>query len=366
MGTAGATPIVQRKPVAYQEVDGEQKRIDVTYFLESKTRVGFKVGPYDGSQPLVIDPVAYSVLFGDNGDNIGHHIAVDASGNAYVAGEVSTGATPQNIDAIVEKYASDGTLLWRSAFHGNQNKDGTDKAFGIAVDAAGEVFVTGTTTSDDFPTTPTAFSGSCGGSPNPGICNGKADAFLMKLSSTTGANPPTILYSTYFGGAYDETANAVAVDAAGFIYITGETGQLPVKGPTFAMHSGASQCQFDAYLAKFDPTKAGPASLVFSTLIGGDGNDEGKALAIAPGQIRLRTPCTRFPCLEFTNVGTIWVAGITGEVAASRARTPGFQLPQMRFLPITVYRNKHLYRYWTRPEVTFSTQPLCPQPVPSD
>ena len=308
--------IVQRKPVAYQEVNGERKPVQVGYLLDQSNRISFQLGFYDRSRPVIIDPISYSVLFGQPGNDAGNHVAVDAAGNAYVAGwTTSPRQSGTSIDAVVAKFGPSGMLLWQNFYHGNATQDGVDKAFGIALDGPGtNVFVTGTTTSDDFPTTDgmngtvLASSGTCGGPGSTG-CNGHTDAFVMKLPSA-GGSP---IYSSYFGGAYNETANAIAVDAAGMIYITGQSGSIPMKGPSFAMHSGG-QCQFDAYLAKFDPTKTGAASLVFATLLGGDGNDEGKALAVAPGTIEVPLP---LPCpgcfFRLVNVGTVYVAGNTGQ-----------------------------------------------------
>jgi hypothetical protein len=315
---------VQPTPVVYQEVAGKRRRIDVAYRLESETVVRFELGAYDVSKPLIIDPLAYSKLFFYSDNAMAHHIAIDSAGNAYVAAEANTvpqqpaNQTTHTKDAIIQKIAPDGTLLWRSWFHGTAKQDHDDVANGIALDAAGNnVFVVGTTTSDDFPTTNSAFATTCGAGAG---CNGMSDAFVMKLNAANGSQ----LYSSYFGSPNDDTGNAIAVDAAGFVYITGAASitQFPVQGPSHASHSGSSRCTLDAYLAKFDLTKSGAASLVFSTLIGGDGDDHGTALAIAPGQIRLFGPCTRFPC-PILHTGSIYVAGTTGDTCKAKIDSTG-------------------------------------------
>ena len=316
--------IVQHKPVAYQEVNGGRSPVEVRYLLDQSNHVSFQLGSYDKSKPVIIDPVSYSLVSVQSGDNAFNHVAVDSLGNAYVAGWITS--LGQNgtisIDAWVAKFGPSGTLLWKNSYHGNAAKDGVDKAFGIALDGPGtNVFVTGTTTSEDFPTTAGAFSTICSDPPpGGGVCN-NTDAFVMKLPSTGGS----AIYSSYFGGAFDETANAIAVDAAGMIYITGQSSSFLAKGPTHASHSRppaiSPQCPYDAYLAKFDPTLVGADSLVFATALGGDGNDEGKALAVAPGTIKVRAPCPALRCI-FSTVGTVYVAGNTGSQCTASGFTP--------------------------------------------
>jgi hypothetical protein len=301
--------VIHRRPIAYQDIDGLRKQVEVAYDIDSHNRVGFVVGSYDRSNTLTIDPLAYSVFYGQN--DAAHHVAVDAAGNAYVAGQRTTPVP--NTDATVEKFGPDGTLLWHAEFHGNGSHDRTDVANGIAVDSAGaNIFVVGTTSSDDFPVTPSAFSGTCGGPTGAGSCATHSDGFVMKLSASDGS----LGYSSFIGGAFNETANAVAVDSGGFVYVTGSEASLATKGQSHANHSSSGSCTLDAYLAKFDMSQSGANSLVFAVPIGGDGDDVGNALAIAPGRVLTFGPCTRFPC-PATPVGTIYVAGTTGATCAA-------------------------------------------------
>ena len=88
--TAGG-PVVEQAPVLYQEVDGVRQAVSGQYVLEGNGQVGFAVGSYDRSQPLVIDPVlSYSTYLGGSGDDVGYGIAVDAAGNAYVTSYTSS------------------------------------------------------------------------------------------------------------------------------------------------------------------------------------------------------------------------------------------------------------------------------------
>jgi len=151
----------QSRPVVYQEVDGARRTVSADYVIDGDGRVGFRLGAYDASRRLVIDPVlSYSTYLGGSND--------------------------------------EGDSLWGAAF-------------GIAVDAAGNIYVSGTTSSVDFPTTPGAKR----------TLDGDQDAFVTKLSPS-GA----VLYSTYLGGPCGDVANDVAVDAAGNAYVTGRANVL--------------------------------------------------------------------------------------------------------------------------------------------
>src|SRR2546425_5612407 len=189
-------PIRERKPVIYQEIDGDRKEIPGAYVLTGRHQVGFRVAAYDASQPLVIDPVlVYSTYLGGSGLDQGFGIAVDASGNAYVTGltastdfPTTTGAfrttSGGSQDVFVTKLNPAGSALVYSTYIGGSGDDG---GFGISVDALGNAYVTGFTTSTNFPTTPGAFQTSF---------SGWSRGFVTKLNPTgTGLG-----YSSYLGG----------------------------------------------------------------------------------------------------------------------------------------------------------------------
>ena len=155
--------LLQHKPVVYQDVAGERHAVAGAFLLEGN-QVGFALGGYDRSQALIIDPVlSYSTYLGGsggNGDAIG--MAVDASGSAYVAGRTSSPDFPTttgafqttyggNGNAFVAKLSPDGSALVYSTYLGGSGVNG-DSGNWIAVDAAGNAYVTGFTTSSDFPT----------------------------------------------------------------------------------------------------------------------------------------------------------------------------------------------------------------------
>ena len=173
---------------------------------------------------MVIDPaLSYSTyLGGPNGDG-GQSVAVDASGNAYVTGYTESSDFPTTAgafqtvcsscrssvpDAFVTKFNVTGSGLVYSTYLGG---GGQDVGNGITVDASGDAYVTGTTKSSDFPTTPGAFQTTCSAT-----CS---DAFVAKLSPTGSA----LLYSTYLAGTNGAYGAGISLNASGDAYVTGDT-----------------------------------------------------------------------------------------------------------------------------------------------
>ncbi|MGH7253063.1 MAG: SBBP repeat-containing protein, partial [Nitrospiraceae bacterium] len=197
--TAGGDVRLQ-KPVVYQNVNGKHHKIAGRYVLDSgkrkdKQQVGFQVAAYDKTKPLVIDPVlVYSTYLGSGGnDELGYDIAVDGAGNAYVTGETNSLDFPTQAaldaslaggtDAFVAKLAPDGQALLYATYLGGGI---LDQGYGIAVDGAGNAYVTGFTSSSDFPVQ----------DPLDASLGGGTDAFVAKLAP----NGQALLYSTYLGG----------------------------------------------------------------------------------------------------------------------------------------------------------------------
>jgi hypothetical protein len=251
-------------------------------------------GPGDRVLVLRLDgsgAVTYGLILGSiDNTNYGNGIAIDGAGYAYVTGvagggfDVTTGAYQTTYDgltsnAFVTKVntngASDATSLVYSTYLGG---NGTDQGNAIAIDGSGNAYVTGQTSFSNFPVTAGAFQPTSGG--------GVFDAFVSKLS----ADGSTLLYSTFFGGSFDELGNAIAVDNSGHAYVAGyeESSGLPTTPGAFqpqwnlgncAVDTGLKPCP-DAFVAKFNPSASGAASLVYSTYLGGTGNDYANALAI--------------------------------------------------------------------------------------
>ncbi|MFB3132946.1 MAG: SBBP repeat-containing protein, partial [Rhodothermales bacterium] len=275
-----------KKPVIYQEANGKRRSIKGKYTLAEGNRIGFEVGPYDASHPLIIDPMlTYSTYLGGTGSERGDAITVDSAGNAYVVGATDSidfpttegafdeycgtdgGCNPEpylNSDAFVTKLSADGSALVYSTYLGGADGDG---AAGIAVDGLGNAYVTGSTASADFPRTKNAFQQTFGGGD---------DAFVTKLS----ANGSALFYSTYLGGASDDYGEDIAVDASGNAYVTGLTlsSNFPTTDGAFATsHNGGF---IDAFVAKIDPSTD---TLVYSTYLGGTGIDFGFGIAVDSG-----------------------------------------------------------------------------------
>jgi hypothetical protein len=205
--------------------------------------------------------LAYSTLLGGSGIDQGSAVAVDASGNAYVAGLTSspgfTSLRPYggNGDAFVAKF---NTLLSGSAsltYFTYLGGSLADSAGGIAIDGDGNAYVTGSTVSSDFPVTGAIFQPVYGG--------GNADAFVTKLDPT-GASP---VYSSFLGGSNTESGNAIALDSIGAAYVTGQTCSLdfPLTNPEQAGSGG--NC--DAFVSKISVLNGiilNPSGLIFQSL----------------------------------------------------------------------------------------------------
>lgn len=294
-----------QKPVVYQEpstVDSSQLTakdetrhlplatrhfLDGHYSLDAQNRIGFMVGGYDHSKPLVIDPaIAYSTLLGGTtGPTYARAIATytDSSTGtvyAYVAGYTCASDFPTAnplhtyggaCDGFVTKFdpaASGPASVVFSTYLGGGG------GAGIAVDSAGNAYVTGSTSSINFPTS-NAYQATL---------KGGADAILTKLN----ADGSMLLYSTFFGGSGSDGASAIALDSAGRAYIAGGTSSpdLPTVNPYQAFRGSLYTGNYtqNAFVAVLDTTKSGVASLVYATFLGGSGfeyyGDDALAVAV--------------------------------------------------------------------------------------
>ncbi|HYG80383.1 MAG TPA: SBBP repeat-containing protein, partial [Pyrinomonadaceae bacterium] len=269
----------QRRPVVYQEVDGARREVAGEYVIAADRSVGFKLGEYDRTRPLVIDPVlVYSTFLGSGNNDTGYGIAVDSAGNAYVTGNTASDNFPTANplqparkgvgDIFITKLNPAGTALVYSTYLGGAN---ADSAAGIAVDDAGSAYVAGSTMSFDFPVTPGAYQTVKGG----GVVNG--DAFVVKLNRAGNA----LVFSTYLGGPdNDDRATGIRVDVSRNVYVSGTTslygsGFFPVTPGAFQTTYGGGTT--DAFASKLNSTGS---SLVYSTYLGGSDKDYGNGIAI--------------------------------------------------------------------------------------
>jgi hypothetical protein len=256
------------KPLAYQMKGGARQEIAAQYVIKGRSRVGFEVAGYDLRKPLFIDPLIYSTYLGGSGVDYGFGIAVDSSGSAYVTGYTDSTNFPTanplqpalggDADAFVAKLNSTGSALVYSTYLGGS---GEDYGSGIAVDSSGNAYFTGLTYSTNFPTM----------NPLQPAYGGNGDAFVAKLNPTGSA----LVYSTYLGGSGGDYGSGIAVDGSGNAYVTGGTTStnFPTMNPLQPVCGG----DYDAFVAKLNSTGS---ALVYSTYLGGSGEDYGSGIAV--------------------------------------------------------------------------------------
>jgi hypothetical protein len=268
-------PVRFHRPVIYQTIDGTRREVAGRYVLNAPHQVGFQVAAYDITQPLIIDPVlSYATYLGGSGWDEAYSIAVDRSGQAYVAGgaestnfPVTSGASTDYSEAFVAKLSADGTQLLYATYLGGSNGD---EAYGIAVDENGQAYVAGYTGSDNFPVTAGAFQPVFGGG------YGYGDAFVAKLS----VDGSSLIYSTYLGGNGGDGATGIAADGHGQAYVAGFTDStnFPVTaGALQPVYGGGGGNFGDAFVAKLS---VDGSSLIYSTYLGGNGSDGATGIAV--------------------------------------------------------------------------------------
>ena len=245
------------------------------------SHVAFQVASYDTSQPLIIDPVlSWATYLGGSAFDFGNGIAVDPSGNAYVTGVTTSpgsgfpgtaGSSIQNTfgggdgDAFVAKLNPAGTAILYSTYLGGS---GVDIGIGIAVDPAGNAYVSGETN-----TPGSGFPGTAGSPIQSTFAGGGRDAFVTKLNATGTA----LVYSTYLDGSGGEICRGIAVDQAGNAYVTGGTGSSGFPGTADSLIQSTYSDNGDGFVTKLN---AAGTALVYSTYLGGSAFDFGNGIAV--------------------------------------------------------------------------------------
>jgi len=280
--TAGGGRLDQAPPLCLQEIDvvtcSYQLSID-----EQNGIVGYTLGDYDPTQVLIIDPLIFSTYLGGDDWELGADLALDEHGYSYLTGQTGSRTFPTTFGALershqggshdifVTKLSSDGERLVYSTFIGGDDRDA---ATALALGPDGDVFVTGSTQSSDFPTTPGAHDR---------VDNGSSDGFVPRLDLASGE----LVYSTLLGGASYENIYDLQVDEQGHAFVTGITGSadFPVAGND----SSSGDDPPDLFVSRLTPDGK---ALNYSTVIGGEGYDAGTAL-------------------DLDGEGVAWVAGTT-------------------------------------------------------
>lgn len=306
---AGGAEVLYRKPRVYQPRSGsagpQEKLIVGRYILKSDSEVAFEVAPYDAAKPLVIDPtVVFSTYLGGGLADGAFGVTTDSSGNVYVTGgttstpgsappfPITTGAYQTTFggaqapasctsafafecgDAFVAELNPTGTSLVYATYLGGSSED---EGRGIAVDASGNAYICGTTSSSNFPTMnglPAGFTGT-------------TDAFVAELNPTGF----TLLYSTLLGGS-GGAANtgltagcSLALDSSNSVYVTGSTNALDFPTTPGVVQRTCPSCtatpqEPGVFVAKLNTTLAGTLSLIYSTFLGGSGANRAFSIAV--------------------------------------------------------------------------------------
>ena len=271
--TVRAGRLRQHAPVIYQSVGAIRRQVAGRY-LVTGNKVRFKVAAYDRSRPLIIDPrLTYSTFAGGDGFDEGVTVASDAHGNAYVTGWTNSSSLPGTPagyqarygggpglgDAFVAKISPAGELIYTTYLGGSDE----DAGWGISVDSLGSAYVSGYTSSTNFPTTPHAHQTKLAGTRN---------CFVTKLNPS-GAS---LAYSTYLGGAGVDRCLTLAVDSLGFAYASGDT-----TSTNFPTTLGAFQAKYggntDAFVTKLNTTGT---ELMYSTYLGGSAGEQPNSIEV--------------------------------------------------------------------------------------
>ncbi|MCL4298436.1 MAG: SBBP repeat-containing protein [Anaerolineae bacterium] len=264
MGSAGSE-LRQKAPVLYQEVDDERREIEGSFVLSGQ-QVSFRVGKYDQTLPLVIDPVlVYSTFLGGSDEDYPRQIAVDSAGNAYIAGYTHSSNFPTTPGAyqssgsytnFVTKLNPTGSALVYSTYLN------AGDIYALAVDSGGNAVIAGSATFA-IPVTAGAYDTAM---------SGPEDGYVIKLNAAGSA----LVYSTYLGGSNWDSVRALALDSTGAAYVTGFTnGGFPVTAGAYdSTYNGGLE---DIFVAKLNPSGS---TLVYSTYVGGSLVEQATTIAV--------------------------------------------------------------------------------------
>jgi hypothetical protein len=296
--------MVQKRPVIYQ--DGPRREIAGRYVLLGRNTVGVKVGQYDRSRQLVIDPVLtyLSYLGGSSTDRI--NCAKVVGNRLFIAGQTANADLPSTDSAyasknggftdifvaVIDVTPGAGFPLQYFTYLGG---GGVDIPLAMDVDPKGVVYLGGSTTSTNFP---------LGGAvPQVTGAATTVDGFVLQLFPDVGGTD-ALLFATYLGGATgDDVVNGIAVGPDGMAYVIGTTksSDFPVTGDAYQTSQWGPS---DAFITKIDPVAG---VFVYSTYLGGESNDDGRAILVGPNGLvyfAASTTSDNFPMAGFQVFGS--------------------------------------------------------------
>jgi len=283
-------PITFTAPVAFQQHDGGQDYVDVRYVVRGDC-YGFALGAYDRTRPLIIDPLLASTFLGgsdDEGGWAGVSLALGCDGGVYVTSYTESDDFPVTVgayelthaggvDILIARLDDTLTTVESCTFLGGSGDDWGRRGPRLTTACPGHVYVTGDTSSTDFPTSWGAYDGSAGGG---------GDVFVARLAADLSA----LEASTYLGSYSTETANGIAVDESGDVFVAGYTrsaGFPTTPGAYDETYNGTGGYSWggDLFVSRFTPDLT---ELVASTFLGSPGWEDGGYLALdAAGRVYL-------------------------------------------------------------------------------
>ncbi|MBN4056976.1 T9SS type A sorting domain-containing protein [bacterium AH-315-J21] len=308
--------LIEKAPFAYQDINGSRVEVEAEYKILADASIGFELSSYDSEFPLVIDPqlTFITVVPGFNSE-FANAVVKDASGNIIGAGggnrffpandviDASNHVGGLGNDGLLIKTDSVGNVIYSALFGGRRPDYFTD----MVTDASGFLYLTGFTSSKDFPVLNPAQDSS----------GGQDDAFLVILDSTG-----VLMYGTYLGGSSGEFGNGIAIDSSGNIYIGGTTESSDY--PTLNAFQSTLLGSFttDVFLAKYNPL----GELVYSTFLGGSDKDRLSGLEVtSDGQLTITggTVSEDFPLMNPYQDTLGGVKSSTGDIFISRLNAAG-------------------------------------------
>ena len=261
-------------PICYQIIEGKRIEVECKFILKDTDQLSFSCEAYESSYPLIIDPLIFSDFLTGSSDDEPADMVLDALDNVILCGTtqsvdfpVTFGAYDINLnnasqDVFVSKLSYSGNSLIFSTFIGGS---GDDFAHAVRIGNSGNILLAGTTASADFPVSFDALNGSK---------SGYNDGFILELN----ANGNQLLYSTFYGGSFNDEIKSIAIDSLQNIYLAGVTNSFD-----FPVSNGSIQASlsgiYDLFVTRLSPSLD---SILSSTFIGNAFNDQFGGMALGP------------------------------------------------------------------------------------